>query len=469
MQGGEFRMLHLVRPYLRYLPQAECIHSRKITFKEKFVFTAASLFIFRVCSQFPLYGIDYSTFNKFDTFYWMRAILATSPTGTVMGLGISPIVTSGMIMSFLASSKLIQVNNRIREDLELFNGAQKLLGVLIAVGQAVTYVLSGMYGNVGFVNALLIITQLSLAGVIVMCLDELFQKGYGLVSSASSLFVTANICENIIWKAFDPATVNSGSGGAHEFIGALVALFHLIISRTDKISAIREAFFREHLPNVTNLLATIFIFLIVVYLQCFHVALKVRSKGAASSYPIKLFYTSNMPVILQSALVSNLCFVSHFLHKRYNGNNNFLVNLMGKWKESGQLNILIGGLSYYVTAPASLADMAADPIHAMFYLVFMLATCALLSKTWIRFSGSSARDVAKQLKEQNMGIHGHKDSSLEKKLNRNIPIAAALGGMCIGALTVAADLMGAMGSGAGILLAVTIIYQCWETYEEKVC
>ncbi|KAM5546888.1 hypothetical protein ABKV19_001415 [Rosa sericea] len=139
MQGGEFRMLHLVRPYLRYLPQAECIHSRKITFKEKFVFTAAALFIFRVCSQFLLYGIDYSTFNRFDTFYWMHAILTTSPsTGTVMGLGISPIVTSGMIMSFLANSKLIQVNNRIREDLELFNGAQKLLGVLIAVGQAVT-------------------------------------------------------------------------------------------------------------------------------------------------------------------------------------------------------------------------------------------------------------------------------------------------------------------------------------------
>lgn len=46
----------------------------------------------------------------------------------------------------------------------------------------------------------------------------------------------------------------------------------------------------------------------------------------------------------------------------------------------------------------SLADMAANPFHALFYLVFMLSACALFSKTWIEVSGSSAKDVAKQLK-----------------------------------------------------------------------
>jgi protein transport protein SEC61 subunit alpha len=40
--------------------------------------------------------------------------------------------------------------------------------------------------------------------------------------------------------------------------------------------------------------------------------------------------------------------------------------------------------------------------------------------------------------------------------------------MCIGALTIAADLMGAIGSGTGILLAVTIIYQYYESYEKEV-
>lgn len=46
----------------------------------------------------------------------------------------------------------------------------------------------------------------------------------------------------------------------------------------------------------------------------------------------------------------------------------------------------------------SVADMAANPFHALFYIVFMLSACALFSKTWIEVSGSSAKDVAKQLK-----------------------------------------------------------------------
>ena len=39
--------------------------------------------------------------------------------------------------------------------------------------------------------------------------------------------------------------------------------------------------------------------------------------------------------------------------------------------------------------------------------------------------------------------------SLKKELNRYIPTAAAFGGMCIGALTIIADFMGAIGSGTG--------------------
>lgn len=117
--------------------------------------------------------------------------------------------------------------------------------------------------------------------------------------------------ENIIWKAFSPTTINSGRGA--EFEGAVIALFHLLITRTDKVRALREAFYRQNLPNVTNLLATVLVFLIVIYFQGFRVVLPVRSKnarGQQGSYPIKLFYTSNMPIILQSALVSNLYFIS---------------------------------------------------------------------------------------------------------------------------------------------------------------
>ena len=64
-------------------------------------------------------------------------------------------------------------------------------------------------------------------------------------------------------------------------------------------------------------------------------------------------------------------------------------------------------------------------------------------------------------------MKGHRDSALVHVLNRYIPTAAAFGGMCIGALTVCADFMGAIGSGTGILLAVTIIYQYYEAFAKE--
>jgi preprotein translocase subunit SecY len=147
------------------------------------------------------------------------------------------------------------------------NGAQKLLGVLITIGEAVAYVVSGIYGDVrdlGAGNAILIIMQLFMAGIIVILLDELLTKGYGL-GSGISLFIATNQCESIIWKAFSPTTVNTGRGA--EFEGAVIALFHLLITRSDKVRALKEAFYRPNLPNITNLLATILIFLVVIYFQ----------------------------------------------------------------------------------------------------------------------------------------------------------------------------------------------------------
>ena len=117
-----------------------------------------------------------------------------------MELGISPIVTSSMVMQLLAGSKIIDVDQSLKEDRALFQGAQKLFGMLITIGEAVAYVISGMYGNIsdiGAFTAILITLQLFFAGVIVIILDEFLQKGYGL-GSGISLFIATNICENIV-------------------------------------------------------------------------------------------------------------------------------------------------------------------------------------------------------------------------------------------------------------------------------
>ena len=443
---------------------------KKIAFRDKVLYTAATLLIFLVCCQIPLYGIKSS--DSSDPFYWSRVVLASN-RGTLMELGISPIVTSGMVMQLLAGSHLIEVDQNNKEDRELFNGAQKLVGIIITIGQGTTYVLSGMYGDLaqlGAGNALLIVLQLLFAGLIVIVLDELLQKGYGL-GSGISLFIATNICETIVWKAFSPQTVNQGRGA--EFEGAVIALIHLLVTRDDKLRALKEAFYRQNLPNITSLLSTGLVFAIVIYFQGFRIELPVKQqnqRGQVGTYPIKLFYTSNIPIILQTALISNLYFISQLLYRRFS--TNFLVGLFGKWREVNGYGpqaqaIPVGGLAYYVSPPGNLLDALTDPIHTVIYLVFILGTCAFFSKTWIEVSGSSAKDVARQLKDQRLVVKGHRDASLNKMLQRYIPTAAAFGGMCIGALSIVADFMGAIGSGTGILLAVTIIYQYYEMFAKE--
>ncbi|KAM7264316.1 hypothetical protein ACFE04_001999 [Oxalis oulophora] len=228
MVGGGFRLLHLVRPFLPFIPE---VH------------------------QLPHYGIH--SITVVDPFYWMRTILASS-RGTIMELGITPIVTSGLIIQLFVGYNLIQVDNNVREDRVLWNGAQKLLGILIIIGQAVLYVLSGMYGSVdklGVGNAFLIILQLCFGGIIVICLDELLQKGYAQPQSTLG-----------------------------EELNSKVPLLHLLITRANKFLALREAFYRQDLPKVTNILAKVLIFFIVIYFQGFHVILPVRSKNARGQH-----------------------------------------------------------------------------------------------------------------------------------------------------------------------------------------
>ncbi|KAN0132467.1 SecY subunit domain containing protein [Lactarius tabidus] len=185
----------------------------------------------------------------------MRVNLASN-RGTHMELGISQIVTSGMIMQLLAGANLIVVDFSLKQDRGLFSGAQKLLALLISLGQATIYVLTGLYGQPSDLGA------------------GLLQKGYGL-GSGISLFITTNICESIVWKAFSPTTINTGRGP--EFGGAIISLFHLLFTWNDKGRALCEAFWRERLPNVINLIDTLAVFAVVIYLQGFRIEIPVKS------------------------------------------------------------------------------------------------------------------------------------------------------------------------------------------------
>jgi protein transport protein SEC61 subunit alpha len=239
MSSG-IRFIDIVKPVKGLLPEVEA-PLKKQAFNDKLMWTAIVLFIYLICCQIPIYGVIKQEGS--DPLYWLRVILASNK-GTLMELGISPIITSGMIMQLLAGAKIIQVNQSSREDRELFQSAQKLFGLIITFGEAIAYLFSGMYGPVhelGLINSVLIIAQLTFAGIMVILLDELLQKGYGL-GSGISLFIATNICEIILWKSFSPVTIRTESGT--EFEGAVIALFHFLITKPDKLQALKLAFYR---------------------------------------------------------------------------------------------------------------------------------------------------------------------------------------------------------------------------------
>ncbi|ODV83882.1 hypothetical protein CANARDRAFT_237208 [[Candida] arabinofermentans NRRL YB-2248] len=456
-----FRVLDLVKPFTAVLPEV-IAPERKVPFNQRLMWTGVTLLIFLVMSEIPLYGITSS--ESSDPLYWLRMMLASN-RGTLMELGISPIVTSGMVIQLLQGTQLLTVNMESKKDRELLALAQKIFAILLSVGQATVYVLTGMYGrpsDLGTGVCLLLILQLVFAAIVVLLLDELLQKGYGL-GSGISLFMATNICEQIFWRCFAPTTINRGKG--NEFEGAILSFIHLLFTKKSKKSALIEAFYRDNAPNMFQVFSTLIVFFAVVYLQSLKVELPIKStrqRGPYGSYPIRLFYTSNMPIMLQSALTSNIFIISQMLYSRFP--NNLIIKLLGQWqpKAGSQQLFAISGLSYYMQPPLSLTETLLDPIKSIIYITFVLGTCAFFSKTWIEVSGSSPRDIAKQFKDQGLIIAGHRETSVYKELKKIIPVAAAFGGATIGALSVISDLTGCLGSGTSILLAVTTIYGYYE-------
>ncbi len=72
--------------------------------------------------------------------------------------------------------------------------------------------------------------------------------------------------------------------------------------------------------------------------------------------------------------------------------------------ERGGQSVPVGGLAYYISPPGTASEILTDPFRTLFYVTFVLTACALFSKTWPEVSGSSARDVAKQLREQSVSV-----------------------------------------------------------------
>ncbi|MGW8181775.1 MAG: preprotein translocase subunit SecY, partial [bacterium] len=379
------------------------------------MWTGAALVIYLLMNQIPLYGIPQSQGS--DPFSTMRIIFASS-RGTLMELGIGPIVTAGLIIQLLAGSDLISFDRADPEDRGLFTTASKFFSFVMVIVQASLYIISGVYGAITSTQAILIFVQLLAAGFIIMMLDELVQKGWG-IGSGISLFIVAGITQNIWWMSFNPFAYTP-DGRAY---GAIIALFQGIFQGLP----VQSWFYRYGYPDMIGFFTTLIVFAFVVYVEGMRVEIPISHssyRGYRSRMPIKLLYVSNIPVILAYAMFANFQLIGQFLWTRWNqDNSNFIMNMFGMYNQTAQGTVPIGGLSYYVTSPSSLSGVAADPLKALIYLLIVVGFCVIFSITWLEIGGLGADQMADQLLESGMQIPGFRRSRkpLEKLLNRYIP------------------------------------------------
>ena len=427
---------------------------RTVSFKEKAVWTIVCLVIYFIMISVPLYGINIEA-GQADPFFAMRAILA-SQRGTLGELGIGPIVTAGLIMQLLVGSQIIKVDFNNPEERALYTGAQKVLSVVMILFEAGAYIFGGAYGeNISLTTGTLIFLQLLVAGIVVMLMDELIQKGYGL-GSGISLFIAAGVSFNILNGLF-AFTEGIGSAPAGRYYGAVIAFFYGLTNGEKFINVV----YRPLNPDIIAFLATIVVFGIVIYVESMRIEIPISHAKykIPARYPIKFLYTSNIPVILASALFANVYFISQILAKRMAGNP--IVDLLGKWDFSGEQPFPDGGLALYTTAPRGITQVIEGPLRAVIYILILAGACMIFSAIWLETAGMGPRDVAKQLLDADMQIPGFRRNPkvLEKYLERYIPIAALLGGLFVGVLAGFADFLGALGTGTGILLTTGIIKQ----------
>lgn len=447
------RFVELFKPLARFFPNISA-PERKVAFNEKIFWTVMALIIYLVMSHVPLYGTQ--GMSQQDPLGALRVIFASN-RGTLMELGIGPIVTAGLILQVLAGSRMINVDMSNPEDRAMFTSASKILAVAMTVFEASAYLIGGAYGQITLQTQTIILAQLVAAGIVVLLLDELLQKGWGL-GSGISLFIAAGVAQSIWWEAISPM----GPMGDGKFYGAIVA-FAQGIARGDTFVNI---FYRsEGLPDMIAFFTTLVVFAIIIYCNGMRVEIPVsyaRYRGFRGRFPIKLLYVSNIPVIFAAALFGNIYFVSQIIWSRYNQSNaNFWLNLIGQFTTTGTQYQPTGGLVYYVVPPHSLSGVLSDPPRAGVYAILLVVFCVFFAVTWVEVGGMDANTVAKQLLDSGMQIEGFRRSQMpiRQLLQRYIPVVTILGGIIIGVIAASADFLGAFGSGTGILLTVGIIEQ----------
>src|SRR6476646_1320788 len=433
---SESVLRRVIKTVSKYIPQVEK-PKKKISLTEKFIWCGIALFIYLIMGQIPLYGV--TSDPKFDFLAFARVIFAAQQ-GTLLELGIGPIVTAGLLMQLLKGSDLLKLNFKNPDDRSLFTSATKIVTIIVILAEGSLYGTS-VYGHLvarpEFI--VILVSQLVGSSIIVMLLDELVQKGWGL-GSGISLFIMAGVAQGILWSIFSPLPAQDGPVGIFPFI------IHSAINGN-----IGDALFRSgQLPSVFGLIVTAIVLLVLVYVQGIHIDIPIVStkyRGFTAVYPIKLLYTSNIPVILSSALLANAVFMGQMLWANYNPENaNPFFNFIAQYDPSSPQSPT-GGILYYVTSPRSLEVALQDPVRAVVYVIFLTTIVTIFGRLWVELGGLSAKSAAKNLLDADVQVPGFRRSqgSVEVLLNKYIPSVTILGSIIIGLLASASNVLNVFG------------------------
>lgn len=449
-------------PILYNLPEVAGPTQKKLSFSEKLKWTGLILLLFFILGIVPLFGLGDNALSRFE---FLSLILGAS-FGSIISLGIGPLVTASIVLQLLNGSGIVKFDLTTSEGKKTYQGINKLLSVFFIVFEAAIYVFMGGLApsqqlagtSLFFSLELLLVFQLILGGILIMLMDEIVSRwGFG---SGISLFIAAGVSKTIFIQLFSWISNSQTGGDVTYSVGYVPQLFQALGAGDPQTA----------FTAIAIIISTIVVFVIAVYIQAMKVEIPLsfgRVRGHGIRWPLSFTYANVLPVILVSALLANMQLWAKLLE-------NWGFPILGKIDSSGSAT---SGLVSWLYAPGGSKgilgliitqgglDIGYRPyLQALIYLLIMIAGCVLFSYFWVQTSGMDPKSQAKQMINSGLTIPGFRrdERILERLLERYITPLTIMGGATIGFLSGIADVLGAVGSGTGIMLTVMIIYRLYE-------
>ena len=438
---------------LQFLPEVKGPEQKHRPLGQKIKWLLIMLVAYFILGVIPLYGLGENALQQFD----FLAIILGAQFGSIISLGIGPMVTASIVLQLLNGSGILKLDTTTHDGRVFFQGLQKLLAIFFIIFEALIYVFMGGLSPAAGFSPWIIIFQLIIGGLLILFMDEVITK-WG-IGSGLSLFIVAGVSSQIVISAFSPLTSTGalafGSGEAP--VGRIFVFFAALFGNRPT----------EAILALSAILATIVVFAISVYAQAMKVEIPLSFgmvRGYGMRWPLKFIYTSNIPVILVSALLANVQLWASLLER---WGKPFLGTFIGNQPASGLVVWIFPPnlLENLITGGFSLIQIA----HAASYAAFMIIGAVVFSIFWVQTSGMDAKSQARQILASGLQVPGFRKDErvLETLLNRYIMPLTVMGAVAVGFLASTADLLGALSRGTGILLSVMIIYKLYEDIAQQ--